>query len=149
MLLGHILLGCVEWNSRWVQYKNEKDEGKHYIIKEEDSLIFFLVNLDLMTRARIGGPNRFRSRCLTVIFSSSLPAGRCWPGNVSRGCLQSYIFIFSACSFYQCSGSVSFWYGSGNSDPFRGNTAPGPTKNRKKKLYHTFFLLITQRMIYY
>ena len=46
----------------------------------------------------------------------------------------------------QCSGSVSFGYGSGPSDPFRGNTnpdldaAPDPTENRKNtNFFYNFF----------
>ena len=39
--------------------------------------------------------------------------------------------------FFQCCGSVSIWYGSGPSDPFREITDPDPAPNLRK--YQLFF----------
>ena len=49
-------------------------------------------------------------------------------------------FLTSMVHFNQCCGSVSFWYGSGSSDPFRGKNGSDP---KKIPTFYDIFLLIT------
>jgi hypothetical protein len=49
----------------------------------------------------------------------------------------------------QCSGSVTFWYGSGSADPYHGLTNPDPAlfvsvlqEARRKKKFSKFFCLL-------